>query len=111
MRRAAPAELRFEPGVEHLQGAGNVQGGVVATMLDFALAFAVSARLPAAQTHATVSLTVNYIRAVGPGPVTVIAEVDRVGKRLGFAGARLSTTNGDVSATATAIMAILPAVP
>jgi uncharacterized protein (TIGR00369 family) len=106
------AELRFEPGAEHLQGAGNVQGGVVATMLDFALSFALSARLTREQTHATASLTVHYLRAVSPGSVTVTAEVDRVGKRLGFASARLcSTASGDVLATATGVMAILAAAP
>lgn len=106
------AELRFEPGVEHLHGAGNVQGGVVATMLDFALAFALSARLPMEQTHATASLNVHFIRAVGLGSVTATAQVDRVGRRLGFASARLcATASGDLLATATSVMAILAAAP
>lgn len=105
-------ELHFEPGAEHVQGAGQVQGGVVATMLDFALAFALLARLPADLTHATASLTINYVRAVDPGPVTATAQVDRVGKRLGYANARLaSTASGELLATASAVMAILPAAP
>src|SRR5450755_476300 len=112
---AAPrgaVELRFETGAQHLQGTGQVQGGVVATMLDFALAFALLARLPADVTHATASLTINYVRAVDPGPVTATAQVDRVGKRLGYASARLaSTASGELLATASAVMAILPAGP
>ncbi|MFM9968160.1 MAG: PaaI family thioesterase, partial [Burkholderiales bacterium] len=32
--------MRFQPGDEYLQGRGVIQGGIVATMLDFTLAFA-----------------------------------------------------------------------
>ena len=105
------AELRFEPGVEHLQGAGSVQGGIIATMLDFALSFAVSARLSEELSHTTASLNVHYLRAVAAGPVTVLAEVDRVGKRLGFASARLLSATGELLATGTAVLAILSAKP
>jgi uncharacterized protein (TIGR00369 family) len=106
-------EMRFLAGPEHLQGAGQVQGGLIAAMLDFALAFALLARLPPDTTHATASLNVHFIRAVSAGALSASARVERLGGRLGFASARLcrTTTDGELLATATAAMALLRTPP
>ena len=43
---AGSALLAFTPPERFVQGAQLLQGGIVATMLDFAMAFAAHARLP-----------------------------------------------------------------
>jgi len=112
MLLAADAEVgtvtvRFEAGVPHLQGAGNVHGGVVATMLDLATALAALARLADDQSPATVSLNVCMLRPVAPGPLTATAQVDRAGRRIVHASAQLVGREGALLATATAVMAIV----
>lgn len=97
----------FTTEARHLQGHGDVHGGVVSTMLDFGLAFVGLARLPAGRSAATVSLTVQFERAVQPGPLTVQSQVDRLGGRLVFASAVLLHPQGPALARATATLAVL----
>ena len=99
--------IRFEAGAQHLQGAGQVHGGVVATMLDLATALSVLARLPADQNPATVSLNVSMLRPVAPGVVTATAQVDRAGRRIVHASARLADGAGALLASASAVFAIV----
>lgn len=104
--------LGFSPDETYLQGRGVVQGGVVAALLDYALAFCVLARLPAGDTHATVSLTVNYLRPVPAGPVRVEAVAERMGQQVAHASARLLVGPERVlAATATSTLALQRAVP
>jgi uncharacterized protein (TIGR00369 family) len=108
---AAPSgevKIRFHPGAAHLQGAGSVHGGVVATMLDLALAFAAFATLAPEQAPVTASLTVNLLRAVAPGVVSVTARLDRTGRRLLHGTASLADSDGALLATASAVMAVVP---
>lgn len=98
---------RFEPAAHHLQGNGVVQGGIVATMLDFGLAFGVLAMLAPQKTAATVALNVQFERAVMPGELEVRATVDRLGGRLAFATATLCQAGGaEVLARASATLAV-----
>lgn len=99
--------IRFNPGGRHRQGNGVVQGGVVATMLDFGLAFAVLAMLDPPKTAATVALNVQFERAVMPGELEVRATIDRLGGRLAFATATLSQAGGtEVLARASATLSV-----
>lgn len=104
--------LAFEPGAEFLQGNGMIQGGIIAAMLDFALAFAVLTRLPPDRTHATVSLAVSFLRPARSGRYLGIGRVDRLGGRLAFANATLASEEkgAEPIATASGVMAILEAV-
>ncbi|WP_425310140.1 PaaI family thioesterase [Ammonicoccus fulvus] len=67
----------------HSNRNGNVQGGVLATMLDMACGREVASHLDEGQTTATVSLTVTYLR---PGRIgstlTANAETLHRGKNL-----------------------------
>ena len=99
--------IRFEANAQHLQGAGQIHGGVVATMLDLATALAVLARLPADQNPATVSLNVSMLRPVAPGLIIAAAQVDRAGRRIVHASARLFDGAGVVLASATAVFAVV----
>ena len=99
--------LDFEPGDAFLQGNNAVQGGAVAAMLDFAMAFAALAALPDDQGGATTSMTVNYLKAVKPGRYEASAGLDRKGRTLIFASAELRAENGDLVATGTSVLAVV----
>jgi uncharacterized protein (TIGR00369 family) len=106
-RAAGTVRLGFELDERHCQGNGVVQGGVLAVLLDFAIAFAVMTRLPLGAGAGTVTLTTQMLRAAGPGPGTVGGRIERLGRTLAFGAAELRTGDGKgVIATATAVMAM-----
>jgi uncharacterized protein (TIGR00369 family) len=98
--------LAFEPGPQFLQGAQVLQGGIVATMLDFALAFAGLARLPEGGAFGTVNLNVNMMKPALAGRYLASGRVVRMGKSMIFGSAELCRDGGDLVATATAVMAV-----
>ena len=110
-RAAGAVELRFHPGDQFVQGRGVVQGGIVATMLDFAAAYAALATLSEGQTAATASINVNFMGAVRAGEVTATGRVERAGKRLIFVRAEISGEGGRILATASSVMTVLAEAP
>lgn len=100
--------LRFEPSPIFLQGVSTVQGGAVSAMLDFAMAAAVMTTLDDRISFATASLTVSFLAPVKPGPLFAEGEVDRLGRRNGFARADLRAGDGDaILATASSVLTLL----
>ena len=80
-----------EPGVgrvlleaddQHLNGAGAVHGGVLATLVDSAMGQAVRSVTEDGQGLATSQLTVTYLRPGKPGDLTVTARVRTRGEHL-----------------------------
>jgi len=106
-REAGLVELSFEPDGSFLQGLGMIQGGIVCAMLDFAMAFAVMARLPAGEAATTVNINVSYLRAVRRSVVQATGSLDRLGKNMAFARAHLAASDGTLLATATSTLAVL----
>lgn len=98
--------LAFTPGERHLQGLGVVAGGVIGTMLDFALSLPLLGTLPPGTPFATASYSVNLIAALKPGRVIAEGRIDRRGARLAFTSATLKSADRLV-ATATSTLAIL----
>lgn len=94
-------ELGFAPEPLFIQGSGVLQGGIVGAMLDFAMAFAVLAQVPAGVGCATVSLNTSFLRAAPQGRYRAVGEVERCGRRLAFARAWL-VREGDEDAVASA---------
>jgi uncharacterized protein (TIGR00369 family) len=76
-------------------------------MLDFALAFSVLSQLEEGDSAATVSLTVNYLKAARAGCVEVEGVVERLGARMAFARATITGGDGGLIATATSPMAVI----
>lgn len=104
--------LRFEPGPIYLQGVNAVQGGAISAMLDFAMAAAIMTTLDDRISFATASLTVSFLASVKPGPLLAEGEVDRLGRRNGFARADLRAEDGDaVLATASSVLTLLAPQP
>jgi uncharacterized protein (TIGR00369 family) len=97
--------LRFTVQERARQSDGIVHGGIISTMLDGAMAFAILSRLPRGESTATVSLTVNFLGAARQGDCDVEAYVERLGKCVAFARASL-VSDGKAVATSTAILAV-----
>lgn len=101
--------MRFQPGDQYLQGRGVIQGGIIATMLDFTLAFAAMTVTDDDKAVATASLNVSYLKPASPGVYFCDAEVERAGRTLVFARATLFPENGEPVASATAVMSVIAA--
>ncbi len=108
IEHAEPGRVRlgFAPGADHVQGNGVVAGGVVATMLDFALAFAGLTTCSAGETAASLGLNVVFLAPVGAGAVTVEATLVSRGYRISQAEARLTGPQGQLLATGTSALAM-----
>ena len=76
------ARLDFEAGEEHLNPAGTVHGGVLATLVDTAMGTAVRSATDDGDVPATSQLTVTYLRPGTPGRLTVAARVRTRGEHM-----------------------------
>jgi len=99
--------VSFMAGPETTQGNGVVGGGTLALMLDNAMAIAVMSALGPGRVPTTVSLTANMLKPGLPGRLMVRARVDRLGKTMAFASARLMGEDGALLATGTSSLAVL----
>jgi uncharacterized protein (TIGR00369 family) len=76
------ARLTLEVTDEHLNPAGTLHGGVLATLVDSAMGQAVRTVSGEGDVPATSQLTVTYLRPGKPGRVTVTASVRTRGEHL-----------------------------
>jgi uncharacterized protein (TIGR00369 family) len=81
------------------QPSGVLHGGVTATLIDTAMAFAVRTRLPLEAATATIDLTVHYLRPLTEGTATCIAKNVRAGKRIFTVSAEVFNNEGKLIAT------------
>lgn len=96
------AELACELGEWSLHGGGVVQGGPIASVLDFAMAIPVLARCEDGQGLATLNLNVNFVRPLKPGRVTCGARITHMGRQTAVTSAVLYDSKDRKIATATA---------
>jgi uncharacterized protein (TIGR00369 family) len=82
------------------QPGGLLHGGVTATLIDTAMAFAVRTRVADNEHTATIDLTVHYLRPHVDGPATCTAKVVRAGKRIFTVSAEMTNSEGKLTATA-----------
>jgi len=76
------ARLELEATEQHLNEAGTVHGGVLATLVDTAMGQAVRSRTGEDDVPATSQLTVTYLRPGRPGPLEVTGRVSKQGEHL-----------------------------
>jgi uncharacterized protein (TIGR00369 family) len=76
------ARIEFDVAEEHLNPAGTLHGGVVATLVDTAMGQAVRTTTGADEVPATSQLTVTYLRPGAPGRLAVTARVRTRGEHL-----------------------------
>jgi acyl-CoA thioesterase len=79
---------------------GILHGGITATLIDTAMAFAVVTRLGSHEKASTVDLTVHYLRPHTDGKVTCNAKVVRSGRRILTVSAEALNADGKLIATA-----------
>lgn len=82
------------------QPIGPLHGGVTATLIDTAMAFAVRTRVQPTEGTATIDLTVHYLRPHTEGKVTCTARVVKAGKRIFTVNADVVNEQGKLVATA-----------
>lgn len=91
----------------HLNAVGAVHGGMIAAVLDVALAGAGSATGNAADYGITLSITVNFVRPLAPGRAVCEAVMVGGGRRTKFAEAKLRDAAGDIVATASGTVQVI----
>jgi uncharacterized protein (TIGR00369 family) len=105
---AEDGSVRIEvmAGDQHLNAAGSVHGGMLATLVDVAMGDAVRSRTGEAEVPATSQLTVTYLRPGKPGLLLVTAEVSKQGDHLTVCEADIEQ-DGRVLVHALATFAVL----
>jgi uncharacterized protein (TIGR00369 family) len=81
------------------QPSGVLHGGVTATLIDTAMAFAVRTRLEPTAATATIDLTVHYLRPLLSGKAICTAKTVRAGKRIFTVSAEVENEEGKLIAT------------
>ena len=76
------ARLELDADDRHLNPAGAVHGGVLASLVDMAMGQAVRSRTGDDDVPATSQLTLTYLRPGKPGALVVTAEVRKQGENL-----------------------------
>lgn len=85
---------------EHMRNNAIAHGGVIATLIDSAMAIAIMALLDENERTVTVDLTIHYLRPVPEGSAKASARVVRAGRRVVTVSAELFDAEGKLAATA-----------
>jgi uncharacterized protein (TIGR00369 family) len=85
---------------EHMRNDAIAHGGVVATLIDSAMAIAIMALLEENERTVTVDLTIHYLRPVTEGLAKASARVVRAGRKVVTVSAELFDRDGKLAATA-----------
>lgn len=94
-------ELAFHPDERLTNPRGQVQGGIVAAMLDDTMGPALVSMTGGAYIPASIDMNVSFLRPVMPGRVTTKGRVIRHGASVVFLEAELFDTEGRLLARAT----------
>lgn len=94
------ASLALDVRKELKQNHGVVHGGVIASLIDTATAFAIITLLDPKEKVTTVDLAISYLRPVTDGRLRAAAKVVRAGKRLFVVSAEVFDKAGKLTATA-----------
>lgn len=92
-------KLAFNAGPELCNMWGGIQGGMVAAMLDDAMAFAVGLNLEWGQISPTLELKVSMIAPARPGRIYATGKVIKRGRSVGFVEGELTAEDGTLLAT------------
>jgi len=98
--RPGEAVLKIEMRDDLRQPFGVLHGGVTATLIDTAMAFAIRTMLNETEPTASIDLTIHYLRPHTAGPAICTAKVVRPGKRIFTVSAEVANADGKLIATA-----------
>jgi uncharacterized protein (TIGR00369 family) len=99
---AGAIEVSFIATDQFLNLAGDVQGGVLAAMLDATLGPALAITLGEGERAPTIDMQVQFLRPAKPEKLSGLARVLRRGRDIAFLSGELRSGGGDIVATATA---------
>jgi uncharacterized protein (TIGR00369 family) len=105
------ATVAWNPSTDYCfpSGPGHVvQGGLVATILDAAMAGACWAVLEDSQSFLTADLRVEYLRVTRPGELRAVGTVVRRTRRVIFCAAELRNANGEITAVSRCTQVVMP---
>ena len=102
------AVMAFTGKLDFCHSGNVVQGGFVTAWLDSAMAHATVLATEGAMAPATLEIKVNFFRATNPGRVRVEGWVERLGRSIAFLEGRVSAADGEVLATATSTVKLVP---
>lgn len=98
--RPNEATIEIEMRDQLRQPHGLLHGGVTATLIDTAMAFAVITVLTREEKASTVDLNVHYLRPHTEGKISCTAKIIKAGKRLLTVSAEVINEQGKLIATA-----------
>ena len=96
---------------EFMNRAGLVSGGVVFTLLDYAMGTALWEHITETEMIATTNISINYLRSARAGTIRATATVDRRNSRNASLRAEVHDATGELLATAVGSFAIFPRRP
>ena len=99
--------VRYEATSEFTNPLGNVQGGLIAAMLDDAMGPALVATLPAGQFAPTLEMKVSYLAPAKVGPLWAHGRVVKRGRSSAFVEGDLVDGQGKILARASATVLII----
>jgi uncharacterized protein (TIGR00369 family) len=109
--------VKFEPGFallempvkpEHTHNGGIVQGGVITSLADSAIAYAVTSALPEGSGQTSIDLKINFIRPVSAGRITAEGWLIHLGSRTAVGEAIVLNADGKAVAKCLSSVLIMP---
>ena len=91
----------------HLQAAGQVHGGLIASLADTAMFRAVRSLLGPGQRTTTVELKVNFLESTSSGTLTASARIANKGERLLVGDIEIMTADGRLIAQGLATFLVI----
>jgi uncharacterized protein (TIGR00369 family) len=92
------ARLSLEVSQRHLQLAGVMHGGAIATLIDTAVAFAIVGASELGARFTTIEMKVNYLIPIRPGRVVADARLLRDGRRIVVSDCDVFDSDGQLAA-------------
>ncbi len=95
-------------GDAHLNANGIVHGGVMMTLLDMAMATAVTRTLSPEERTASVNIQTTFLKAASPGRLVATGRLLRRGRTVAFPEGEIVDGDGHVLARGSGVWAIIP---
>lgn len=105
-RENGRVKIAFTAKPEFCNASGNVQGGLLAAMLDDCMGPAILIATDAKCFPSTIDLNVQFLAPAKPGRLIGEGRVVKIGKTIGFVEAELEDGSGNLVARATASVRI-----
>jgi uncharacterized protein (TIGR00369 family) len=105
-RETGRVTIAFTAKPEFCNASGNVQGGLLAAMLDDCMGPAILIATEAKSFPSTIDLNVQFLAPAKPGQLIGRGRVVKIGKTIGFVEAELEDASGSLIARATASVRI-----